>query len=462
MDLQQKKSAQSKNKRVVLVLNHHCTKTKSETLGDVELKHISLGDSIEFTKILQKKLQDKDVVTRILFHQLIKPKISFADFNKLSDVEIENLAREFVKNEDQKFKYFQDTGNYFKDFNKALATEHEKYIEELRKIFEPSVKKVQETFTTFSKNYASLIQQAIGGTSYIQESMRGLADAVKQLGDTQRRLIEPIKHTIEQYQSTAMIIAESLRPQIDIWQRWAEQNTRIFSNFSNYWIEFRQKYNITEQKAVQVLHKYKWFITPSFPLPFIFEVVKLDKKKGRQDKIVNSLFVKFFEAKNWLNLETMVDDWKNNSLLKKRYKILFDCVETIKLISKKGINEANVILPTLITQIDGALTDYLNSKGIQWDCDYDDWIDGKTGKVKKIGRKTRFKNSKPKVLTTQLDDLANDIFLNILFQKSQRGKPLVTPFNFNRHKIIHGESIKFGRKDYLIRAFMVLDLLAYF
>ena len=197
-------------------------------------------------------------------------------------------------------------------------------------------------------------------------------------------------------------------------------------------------------------------------MPFIFEVVKLDKKKGRQDKAVNGLFIKYFEAKNWQNLEGMVNDWKNKPLLKKRYKILADCVEVVKIASKKGVNGANVVLPTLITQIDGALTDYLNSKNIQWDCDYDDWIDRKTGKVKKIGRKTQFKNSKPKVLTTQLDDLANDIFLNILFQRSQKGKPLATPFSFNRHKIIHGESIKYGRKDYLIRAFMVLDLLAHF
>jgi hypothetical protein len=139
-----------------------------------------------------------------------------------------------------------------------------------------------------------------------------------------------------------------------------------------------------------------------------------------------------------------------------------DCVVAVKMASKKGINEANVVLPTLITQIDGALTDYLNSKGLQWDSDYDDWVDTRTGKVRKVGRKTQFKNAKPKVLTTPLDDLANDIFLNILFQRSQKGKPLATPFNFNRHKIIHGESVRYGRKDYLIRAFMVLDLLAHF
>jgi len=448
MDLQMKRLKQLKNKGVVLVLDNHNTKMISETLGNVELKHVSYGDSKEFAKILQEKLQDKDFVTNILFHQLIRPKISFDDFNKLSNVEIESLAREFVKNEDHTFKYFQDTGNYFKDFKQALATGHEKHIEELRKTFEPIVKLAQETLTTFSKNYASVIQQAIDGTSYIQESMRGLAEVAKQIGDTQRRFIESIKPAIEQYQSTAKIIAESLRPQIDFWQKWAEQNKRVFDNFSSYWTEFQQKYNITEQKAVQVLQKYKWFITPSFPISFIFEAVKLDKKKGRQDKTVNSLFVKFFEAKNWRNLETMVNDWKNKPLLKKRYKILIDCVETVKLTSKKGINEANVILPTLITQIDGALSDYMENKKISWN-GYAD-------------RNSKFKANKSKILTDQLDDLANDIFLNILFQKSQKGKPLVTPFNFNRHKIIHGESIKYGRKDYLIRAFMVLDLLAYF
>jgi len=52
MDLRPKKSEQLKNKGVVLVLNSHNTKTKSETLGGVELKYVSYGDSIEFAKIL--------------------------------------------------------------------------------------------------------------------------------------------------------------------------------------------------------------------------------------------------------------------------------------------------------------------------------------------------------------------------------------------------------------------------
>ena len=151
-------------------------------------------------------------------------------------------------------------------------------------------------------------------------------------------------------------------------------------------------------------------------------------------------------------------DWKNKAILKKRVKILDDCVQALKSISCKKINKANILLPTLIVQIDGILTDYLELKHIPWDCTYDDFIQGK--KIKRIGRKSQFQKNRTKLMTTQLDELANDIFLNILFQGSQKGRPLKTPFNFNRHKIIHGENVLYGRSDYLIRALLVIDFLA--
>jgi len=437
-------------------------RTQLESLGVVELRYISLNDSREFARLLQEELFDKDFVAQILYHQLVKPEIDFTDFQKLSDKELEELARAFVKNEGYTFQYFQETGDFFKDFKRAIAIGRVKHAEELAKTLQAIIKSAQEALSAFNKNYAPVIQQTIAGTSYVRESLQQLASIANQIGDTQRRIIESMKPVIEQYQSVAKIIAESLRPQIDIWQRWAEQNKVIFDSFSGYWAEFQRRYDVAEQKAVKVLQKYKWFITPSFPIPFIFEVMKLDKEKGRHDKAVNSLFIEYFEANSWQNLEIMANGWKKNPLFKKRYKILMDCVTSIKVASKRGINEANVVLPTLITQIDGVLTDYLNSKGLQWDSDYDDRVNTGTGKIIKVGRKTQFKNAKPRVLTTPLDDLANDIFLNILFQRSQKGKPLATPFNFNRHKIIHGESVKYGRKDYLIRAFMVLDLLAHF
>jgi len=444
----------------VLALSKRNTRIRLESLGETELKYVSINDTREYDKLLRQELSDKAFVTHVLYHQLVKPKINFGDFQGLSDKALEELTRAFIKKEDYAFKYFQDTGDFFKDFKMALATGRKKHAEELAKTLQPIIKSAQESLNTFSRNYASIIQQTLTGTSYIRESLQQLNNIASQIGDTQRLIVASMKPVIEQYQLMAKVIAESLRPQIDIWQRWVEQNKTIFDNFSGYWIEFQQRYNVAETRAVRVLQKYKWFITPSFPISFIFEVIKLDQMKGRHDKAVNNLFIEYYKASDWQNLGTMVSSWKKNPILKNRYKILMDCVAAVKVANKKGINEANVILPTLITQIDGVLTDYLNSKGLQWDSDYDDWVDIKTGKVRKVGRKTQFKNAKPMVLSTPLDDLANDIFLNILFQRSQKGKPLATPFNFNRHKIIHGESVKYGRKDYLIRAFMVLDLLA--
>jgi len=459
MGSNQEKLDQPRSRSIASALSKKNTRIQLEPLGYVELKYISLNDSEEFSGLLQGESTDRAFVAQTLYHQLVKPEIDFAAFQQLSDKDLEKLARAFVKNEVYTFQYFQETGNFYKDFKRALAVSRKKQAEKLARAIQPAIRSAQEALSVFSKNYAPLIQQTIAGTSYVRESLQQLNSIANQFGYVQLRLAESIKPVIEQYQSAAKIIMESLRPQIDVWQRWAEQNKGIFAKFSVYWTEFQQRYNIAEQRAVKVLKKYKWFITPSFPITFMFEVMELDNKKGRHDKAVNRLFIEYFEANDWQNLEIMVNGWKTNPLLKKRHKILADSLDAVKAASKRGVNETNVILPTLITQIDGALTDYLNSKGLQWESDYDDRV--VKGKVKKVGRKSQFKNAKPKVLTTPLDDLANDIFLNILFQSSQRGKPLATPFNFNRHKIVHGENVRYGRKDYLVRAFMVLDLLAH-
>ena len=258
----------------------------------------------------------------------------------------------------------------------------------------------------------------------------------------------------------------SLGSQIDFWQKWAEQNQGIFENFGRFWSQFYSRYSIAESEATQVLRKYNWFISPSLPLQFVYEVVAIGRLPGRQDKAVNALFVNYFKENNWRNLELMVRSWRQNKVLRRRYRILSDCVAVVKLADAKRTNASNTILPTLITQIDGAMSDFLELNGITWQREYEDEINPKTGELKKAGRKSLIKNSRPKVLSTLLDELATDIFLNILFHTSYRQKPdgekpKDLPLNFNRHKIIHGENVRYGRRDYLVRAFLVLDLIAH-
>lgn len=419
-------------------MSNNNTKTKINSLGEVELKWISFGDVKKYAKFLEQNYSDKDFTLQILFHQLIKPKIKFNTFKKLSNKEIIKLGKAFIKKEDYFFKHFQD-------FRKAIKIQNEKFIEKLENTFEPIIKSTQEMLASFQKNYASVVQPALGSSSYIQDTMRQLSFVARQFQERQLKITELVKPIIEQYSATARILTESIKPQIEIWQKWAELNKSVFEGIGKNWLEFQNRYHIAESKAVLVLQKYKWFISPNMPIDFIFQVVQLGQRKGRQDSAINKLFVDYFSQNNWQNLEAIRKNWKKNPLFKKRSKIIHDCIKMLKTADIKT-NVANVVLPTLIAQIDGFLTDYLDSKNISCARTY-------------AGRKSQFKENSSKPISSELNELANRTFLNILFQRSQKGEPLKTPFNFNRHKIMHGESTNYGRNGYLIRSFLIIDFL---
>lgn len=318
-----------------------------------------------------------------------------------------------------------ETGNFFKDFKQALVIKNEKDKEELQDIIRSaigSVSPVQTTLDAFRNQYSHVIKQALDGTSYIFELSDQMTKAVSLISETQKHISREALSAFQQAIPVVKIVTESLAPQIDFWQRWTEANANTFKSFGRFWSDFYSRYSIAESEAVEILRKYKWFISPSLPLNFVFKVVTIGKLQGRQDKEINALFINHFRENNWQNLELMVKSWQYNKVLGKRYKILIDCVKAIKLSETKRVNVSNAILPTLITQIDGAMSDFLVINGIPWQVDYDDVIDRKTEKVRKVGRKSQLKSFKPNVLPSQLDELAVDVCMNILFQKSSWNK----------------------------------------
>jgi len=418
---------------------------KIKSLGEVVLKWISLSDVKKYAKFLEQDISSRDFTIKILFHQLIKPKIKLSNFKNLPDIEIIKLGKAFIKKEDYFFEYFQDTGDFFKDFRKAINAKNKKIIEKFKVDFDPIIKSTQEMLASFNNNYASVVQQSLFSSSYIQDTIRELSLVGKQAQEIQLKMTVSLKPIIERFSATARILTESIKPQIDFWQKWAEQNKSLYDGISLKLSEFQNRYKIAESKAVTVLRKYKWFISPNMPIDFIFKVVQLGQENGRQDRYMNKLFIDYFSENNWQNLETMEKNWKRNQLFKKRFKIIYDCIEILKTADAK-INVVNVVLPTLISQIDGFLTDYLDLKNIS---------------VRSYNeKKSQFKQNSSKPISPELNTLANSVFLNILFQRSQKGQPLETPFNFNRHKIMHGENTNYGRKVYLIRSFLIIDFLA--
>ena len=359
MNSQIKKSEWKNDKTVALKLNYLNTKSKSKTFGEVELKYILFGDVKFFVEFLNKTKDNKEFVIQVLYHQLITPQISLTEFGKISDEELIKLSRDFVEHEQHTFRYFKETtdAKFFTNFREAIKGYYQRQDEQLQATFEPmveSIKAIKETFEGFNKQYADIIKQTIKPTSYITESIKVISKVAEQFREAQLRVAEslrpvreaqlrvaeslrPVREAqlriaetfgpvIKQYQLIARNLAEVLTPQIIYLQKWVEKNSVIFDSYTKFWQTFQKQYKIAEQEAIQILSKYKWFITPSLPLDFVFEAVKIGRRRGNQRKAINRLFVDYFSSDNFKTLENLVDGWGTNKIFKPRMKVFRDCV----------------------------------------------------------------------------------------------------------------------------------------
>ncbi len=421
------------------------TKSETRTLGEVELKYVSLDDYIHIMEHLKKIKDGREFTAQVIHHQMIRPEISLEKFLGVPDNELQKLARDYVAKEDWLFKYFNETTDpeFFINFRKAIEERHSKVAELLKSKLEPLIRSAKRTLDTFHRQYPHIHALRMQLPSLKIDLGTSLSNFFRQLEKSQLRIAESVASVVRQWESSIRTISEALSPQIELWQKWLEKNRSIFQNIAIYLEEFERLYRITEKEAVRILRKHKWLITPSLPANFLYHVVRIGKRRGNQRGAINSLFVEYFLADECKNLEILVDSWKGNPLFQPRLKILRDCVSVIKEADGK-FNPSNFVLPTLIAQIDGIRIEFMDRNGINF------WV-----KDKKWKPLFKVKTSNDIIL-----DLAGDIFLDILFQKSVHAAPLQIPFVFNRHKILHGEYKKYGRIDNTIRAFLVLDFLA--
>lgn len=449
------KKLKQQNNKFINDLKKNEIRLKHKILGEFRLKYISTGDAISFFKILsEKKLSDREFVIKVLHNQIIKPRVKFEEFKKLSDKDLIKIARVFIKNETHTFQYFKDTGDFFKDFRFAIKTYKEKQYEQIKNIIDPKIKYIEDTLNKFSKRFALSIALNSNLRSYINDCLQGIEKISKELEEVQLRNLLNLKIITEEYYSFAFNINEYLKPNIVNWQKWVgKYESTIFYNIFKTWEKFSKEYKIDIKKSIKILKKYKWFISPSMPTSFIYEAVQIGRKKGNQRGVMNKLFVEYFSKNNFKNLKNLVERWKNNNIFKPRMKILRDCISTLKS-AKRSSNPSNLVIPTLIAQIDGIQAEFMRQSGLHYDIRKRGWIN-KSGK--KINKRKWFIKQ---TLNSELLDIANDVFLNILFQKSNPGQPLTTPFTFNRHKILHGEYLIYGRIDNTIRAFLILDFLS--
>lgn len=258
---------------------------------------------------------------------------------------------------------------------------------------------------------------------------------------------EKVKQFLDISQQASRIISESMRPLLDSIQK---ASIGLGENMRKAF----EQYGIDEQVALTLLKKYKLFLTPSANIRLVSEIARIGKKKGNHRAEINRLLVRYYCGNNFLRLEEFMTRWVKNDLFRPRMKVLRDCLVVLRN-EKRGHNPSNVVLPTLIAQIDGIQLSYLEKRGFVYKR-----VKGKFAWVDSNGRVEKWPQLY-KSITADRKYMAPacEIFVDFLFEPSVRGKR--SHITFNRHKIMHGERIGYGRMDNTVRAFLALDFLSY-
>lgn len=249
--------------------------------------------------------------------------------------------------------------------------------------------------------------------------------------------------------------------------KWVEENKEPLDNFFRvikYYEEELADIDATKKQAVEILRRYGWFLTPStIPLLMAFPVVNIGKRDGDQSEEIDRLFIEVFTNDNFRSLESMVQDWQEIPIFRERVNILRDCLITLQN-GCEGYNPSNVIIPTLLAQIDGIITDFMEQSNLTPINKYKTTWENEQGKpyAKGKGREDFInENTEPKMVLLSdelkglvIETIFKDIFGNTFLYEDARSE-------LNRNKVQHGEFNNYGTLANSIRIFLILDFLAY-
>ncbi len=270
-------------------------------------------------------------------------------------------------------------------------------------------------------------------------SMRNSIDEIATMGDI-------IGNSIERIATISQIDIPDFSSQIS-----SLLSTIDLDSLSRQYSWYNKLDNL-EEELNDILVKYQWFVLPEMPLAFIIDIVELSKMENPR-KMINQHFFGYFAYNNFQSLRELVEKWESSRKFRPgRLKIIKDCLNTM-INAENGKIPSTLIVPTLIAQIDGIQSEFLLNNNFKYDVfRFEHEITGK--KMKKM-KAWKYAYEPEDVFS----DIINDIILDVLFATAIPGKPIKTPINFSRHKIMHGERLDYGTKYNVIRTFLILDFL---
>lgn len=230
---------------------------------------------------------------------------------------------------------------------------------------------------------------------------------------------------------------------IDITSNLLDDINILISNlkkvdFETFFEEIRKETKTTSKNAIKILEKYNWPITENLPYAIYNNVIVAVNNGETEQSYIDDIFINFLSSQDYLYLRNkIVSKWKQNKLFTARMEIFNHCI-TVLSYSNEELNPSNVVIPTLISQTDGILSDFL-------------------GKQLRKGWKEEFKR---KINNYEYSSILNQVLVDVLFETSFYKSKIKSPLNINRHKIMHGEDINYGTVANSLRLFLILDHLS--
>lgn len=424
------------------------------SLGTLTLRYISLADSKILLKYFDDSLDSKHISKKFIINQLYYPNIIKEDLNKLNDDELLYILKEYLTKEGLNEYFDLDTINNLSDFDESLYEFINYYYKENSALIQ-NIEKHMDDLTPIFEELTNLVPQL--PINHLVNTSNVLSNQAIDIMQTFNK--------IGGYRDLGLItenaqdLIEKIQPQIIRWSNLINNNLNldaIQNKINNTLDSLNKHYDIPMKQALNCLNKYSWFISPNMSYDMIFDVLEIcEDDVAHKKSRINNLFVDYFLDDDCRELTNLIKIWEGNSLFKRRNKIFRDCVNVIKN-ANPIFNYSNLVVPVLITQIDGIQRDFMEKNNLKIEYGKVKFLDDTKYLDGQVKWDEYFRN-----LTNgdEILDAMNDIFLNVLFQKTMPGEDYKTSIHFSRHKILHGENFRYGRKDYTIRCFMILDFL---
>lgn len=429
---------------------------KSETLGTLNFRRIYNDDYLFIENCLDEKIDQEIFCKQFLINQISDPILALDDFNDVSDDEIYSILKRYIEIEDlEDYFDFDSSNNVFTIFNEGM----ECYRNHVNSIVIGNQLSLLESANSIINSFN--FHESL--SSYLNMMNEAAICAMSQTDEVLTAVNQMVipdigSHVSQMINSSAVLsavnIGEIVNQQTAVWQNMMNVSgilLQITENISSFWDKFQIDYQVPSLEAQKCLKKYNWFISPNMEIPIVYRVMEVCNSSSRhKQKEINNIFVNYFLDNNCEKLDMMVDRWSVNPLFKRRINIIKDCINIMK-INKKSINYSNLVVPTLIAQIDGIQNDFMKMNGFSMN--RYGFFDSEGNKIVKDDY------FRERTANNEFFDAINDIFLDVLFQTVFPGEKCKS-LHFSRHKILHGEITNYGQKVFTVRCFMILDFLS--